>query len=145
MDVRHVALVVVALSLASPALAQGGGRPCESCGRGQMARSFDPRTVQTVKGKIVAVRTIDGRRNHGVHVDLETSKGTLDAHLGPSWYLDDKGLALQNGDALQITGSKTTFDGKPAIIAQTVKKGSQTLALRDGSGVPLWRGHGPRS
>ena len=30
--------------------------------------------------------------------------------------------------------------GKPAFVAQTIKKGSDVLALRDAAGVPAWAG-----
>jgi hypothetical protein len=33
-----------------------------------------------------------------------------------------------------------TFEGKPAIIAAEIKKGDETLRLRDDAGVPAWSG-----
>jgi hypothetical protein len=39
-----------------------------------------------------------------------------------------------------VRGSRVTFDGKPAIIAATVRKGDEELALRDAAGRPVWSG-----
>jgi hypothetical protein len=47
-------------------------------------------------------------------------------------------------DTLEIKGSWVTFDGKPTIIAAEVKKGGQSLKLRNANGVPLWAGQGQR-
>jgi hypothetical protein len=41
---------------------------------------------------------------------------------------------------VEIKGSQVTVSGKPAIIAGEVKKGDETLKLRDESGVPVWSG-----
>jgi len=39
-----------------------------------------------------------------------------------------------------IAGSRVTVDGKPAVVASEVKKGNETLRLRDAQGLPYWRG-----
>ena len=39
-----------------------------------------------------------------------------------------------------MKGARTTFAGKPAIIAAEVKKGDEVLKLRDDSGFPVWSG-----
>ena len=43
-------------------------------------------------------------------------------------------------DSVEIKGSRVTFEGKPAIIAAEVKKGGETLTLRDDAGLPVWSG-----
>ena len=37
-------------------------------------------------------------------------------------------------------GSRVTVQGKPELIAAEVRKGDETLRLRDESGVPAWSG-----
>lgn len=44
------------------------------------------------------------------------------------------------GDKVEVTGSRITFQDKPAIIAAEVKKGDEILKLRDGNGFPAWAG-----
>ncbi|MDI6852119.1 MAG: hypothetical protein QME75_00745 [Deltaproteobacteria bacterium] len=42
------------------------------------------------------------------------------------------------GDRLEVTGSRITYQGNPAIIASEVKKGDKALKLRDAQGIPAW-------
>jgi hypothetical protein len=41
---------------------------------------------------------------------------------------------------VEVTGSRVTFDGKPALIAAEIKKGNEALTLRDASEYPVWSG-----
>jgi hypothetical protein len=77
-----------------------------------------------------------------MHLELETPTGRLDVRLGPAWFLEREKLAAQVGDRLEVTGSRVTIAGKPALIAAQVKKGDRTVTLREASGLPLWRGPG---
>ena len=109
--------------------------------RGTASRVFDPATVTTVSGDVVAIHNFDARRGRGVHVDLKTADGTvLDVHLGPSSFLARRHLKVARGDALEVTGSRVEFVRKPALIAQSVKKGDVTVTLRDTGGIPAWSG-----
>lgn len=136
-----IGAMIVALG-AGGALAQGAG-PGRGGGRAGAARVFDPKTVVTVSGEATAVRTLGGR-NAGVHVDLKAADASYDVHVGPAAFLASKGLQLEKGDRLEVTGSRVEVRGKPALIAQSVKKGDQTVTLRDASGVPAWSRRGAR-
>lgn len=39
-----------------------------------------------------------------------------------------------------VRGEGIRFNGNPVIIASEVHKGSDTLKLRDGNGIPVWSG-----
>ncbi len=56
------------------------------------------------------------------------------------WYLDNQDVRIAAGDRVQIKGSRVTLHGKPAIIASEVKKGDDTIKLRDDTGFPAWSG-----
>lgn len=129
-----------------PPAPAGPGRCAGARGpRGRGPRLYDPRTVTTLGGRIAAVQQMaGGRRGGGIHLDLETAEGTLPVRLGPSWFLEKEGLRLAAGDQVEITGSKVTFRGQPAVIAQVVKKGDTAVALRDVQGIPVWAGCGAR-
>lgn len=138
-----VAVLVVAPPVSStlaadpvPPPAAGRARPA--------ARNFDPATVTTVSGEVTAIHKMNGRRNEGLHVDLKTADGVLDVHLGRSAHLGKQHLAIATGDALEVTGSKIQLAGKPALIAQSVKKGGSTVTLRDAQGIPAWTPRGRR-
>jgi hypothetical protein len=118
-----VAVAVAGLLTASKAVAQ---------------RNYDPKTVETVQGKVLSVEKMQ-QRGCGVQVMLQTDKETIAVHLGPSCYIDNQRPRIEANDIITVTGSRVTVDGKPDIIAAQVKKGDETLKLRDENGIPVWR------
>ena len=104
-------------------------------------RNYDPKAVETLQGKVLSVEkaTRGEGRSYGVHLTLQTDKETISVHLGPSWYIEKQTPHIEANDTITVTGSRVTVDGKPAIIAAQVKKGSEILNLREENGVPMWR------
>jgi len=70
----------------------------------------------------------------GVHLMVKTGTETISVHLGPSWYLENQDLRIEPKDKVQIKGSRITYEGKPALIAADIKKGEDSLKLRDEAG-----------
>jgi len=138
-----VALLPASGSLAQEAMGRSGGPRWGG-------RAYDPKTVETVSGEVVKVEEIHGKgwgrgrqgRGYGVHVILKSDTEQIAVHMGPNWYLDKQGLKIAAGDRIEVRGSRMTFEGEPAIIAAEVKKGDQSLKLRDDNGLPAWRGQG---
>ena len=134
-----VAACILTLTMSGAVWAQMGlGR------KGGKGRIYNPQTVETIKGQVVAVKTTKLRRWQGVHLTVKTEKGNVAVSLGPKKYIDQQKMTFAPNDTLEITGSRVTLRGKPAIIAATVKKGSQVLTLRDANGIPAWAGQGRR-
>ncbi len=111
-------------------------------------RMYNPATETTVNGTVEKVTTISGRSGwSGTHLDLKTDSGTLDVHLGPSAYLSSKGFQFATNDQVEVTGSKATYQGHPALIAREVRMGGKVLTLRNAQGIPEWsrgqQGGGP--
>lgn len=130
-------------------------------------RMYNPQTVQTITGEVVSVDKFapmmgmsHGRMGapggamgmrggamgmpSGIHLMVKTATETVSVHLGPSWFLEKQEVQIKPGDQVKVTGSRITFDGKPAIIASEVSKGGRVLKLRDANGAPVWSGHGAR-
>jgi hypothetical protein len=105
-------------------------------------KMYDPKTVETVTGEVVSVSQITPNKGMGagIYMILNTGKETISVHLGPSWYLENQDVKIEPKDKVEVKGSKITFGGKPAIIAEEVKKGDEVLKLRDDSGFPVWSG-----
>jgi len=105
-------------------------------------RMYNPATVETVSGTVQDVQSAVPMKgmSTGVHVILKTDKETIPVMLGPSWYIEKLDQKIQKGDALEVKGSRVTYQGNPAIIAAEVKKGESTLILRDSNGIPAWAG-----
>lgn len=108
------------------------------------AGHFDTNTIETQKGRITAVYTLSSEKGLGskVKFDLKTDDETIRIHVGPSWYILDKGFEFTEGDKIKVTGSRVLIGENIVLIASKIVKGGKTLKLRDSKGVPLWIGWG---
>ena len=141
MTVGFVLIVAVffasSLAMAAPWKGSGGwgmGSPYQ--------RNFNPSTVETISGTVASVEQTKPMKGmyYGIHIMLKTEKETVEVHLGPGWYVERLDTRIEKGDKIEIKGSRVTMAGKAVIIAAEVKKGDNTLILRDSSGVPAWAG-----
>jgi hypothetical protein len=140
-------VLAAAMVWAQPGAGPGGGQGQGWGAGGSYGRMFNPQTVETLSGGVVEVTKFTPAQgmSYGVHLTLKTDKETIPVHLGPGWYVEKQGVTLAAGDKVQVTGSRITYQGKPAIIAAEVKKGDQVLKLRDTNGIPAWAGQGRRN
>lgn len=113
--------------------AQGGmGQPTQG-------PKYNPSTEVTVKGTVGEVKEVTSPMGWaGEHLTLKTENETLDVHLGPASFLAEKKFSLAKGDQIEVTGSKIKYEGTDALLAREVKKGDQTLTLRNAQGIPQW-------
>ncbi|WP_441000917.1 DNA-binding protein [Fodinibius sp. SL11] len=105
-------------------------------------REFDTSSIETVEGEVtdITYQASKAKANQmGVHMTIKTDNETIPVHLGPAWYLEQQ-EKIQKGDQVVVTGSRVTFENKPALIASTIKRNQMTLQLRDKNGFPVWRG-----
>lgn len=144
--VMFVLLLTLALVLVSANVfaqqAKGGGWAAGSA----YNRLFNPATVETLSGEVTKVEKITTKRgmSYGVHVQLKTGNETIAVHLGPAWFIDSRKIKIDEGDKIEVTGSRITFNNAPAIIASEIKKGDNVLKLRNTNGFPAWAGRGGR-
>lgn len=120
-----------------------------TCGCGSCVRYcsiYSPNTIETIHGDVVSVdKTTPGRgMSYGVHLVVKSEDETLSVRLGPVWYMENQGFTIKPDDKVEIKGHIISDRGEPAIIASEIKKGDETLKLRDESGIPFWRGRGRR-
>ncbi len=110
--------------------------------KGSYQRMYNPATVETVKGVVVAVEKVVPQKGmqYGIHLMVKTDKETIPVHLGPAWFIERQDMRIEKGDRIEVKGSRITINGKPAIIAAEVKKSDHVLSLRDSAGVPAWSG-----
>ncbi|MHB8881631.1 MAG: DNA-binding protein [Thermodesulfovibrionales bacterium] len=108
----------------------------------QYSRIYDIKTVETVKGEVVSIDKMTPIRgmHYGVHLTVQISNKTISVHLGPGWYIENQDVKIEPKDKIEIRGSRVTFEGNPVIIAAEVKKGNDSLKLRDENGFPVWAG-----
>lgn len=141
-SVAALALFAAPLLAAGPATtpAPGTGRMGGWGPNGAYCRMWNAQEKTTIKGVVTKVDEVVPLRgmSKGVVLQVQIDGETMPVHLGPSWFIDRQEMTFAPKDEVEVTGSKITFDGKPAILAQTVTKGGATLTLRDENGMPLW-------
>jgi hypothetical protein len=110
--------------------------------RGEYQGKYNPKTVTVVKGVVETVEQMPPATgtSYGIHLELRTDSGTLSVHLGPAWFIERQNVRIEEGDIIEVKGSKITYEEVPTIIAAEVKKGNTVLKLRDKNGFPLWAG-----
>jgi hypothetical protein len=136
-----IALLLLSLAAIAFAAPWNGWRGSGGWGMGgAYQRMYNPATVETVTGEVVAVEQTTPMKGMGggVHLKLRTDKEMLSVHLGPAWYIERLDTRIEKHDRIEVTGSRVMVAGKPALIAAEVKKGDMLLKLRDDSGIPVW-------
>jgi hypothetical protein len=111
----------------------------------EYSKKFDPNTVSTIHGKILSVGFFTPERGAGPgeRLRIRTDDGkTIIVHLGPRSYLEDQKISFTKGDEVNVTGARAEIRGHHVMIASQVKKGDQTLELRDDQGKPKWTTEG---
>src|SRR5690606_829203 len=104
---------------------------------------FTSTTLETVEG---TVNNVDnemmkaGLTDSMVVLEIQTTSGTEKVQIAPDDYLQEKGLKFQQGDQVEVTGSRVTRDGEETILASKVilKKDGKNLTLRQQDGTPQW-------
>ncbi len=138
------------LTLWLAAGSQAQGRWGNTRGPAAGGKMYDTKTVETIRGEVVHIDEMQGggrgrkKAGAGIHLTLKSDSGEIAVHLAPRWYLSQQEMKIAAGDQIEVRGSRILYGEKPAIIAAEVKKGGQSLMLRDDNGLPVWRGAGRR-
>ncbi len=101
---------------------------------------YDSATEVTVRGTVTDVREfycpISG--HEGTHLAVATDNGVVEVHVAPTQFLSGRKWEFFRGDQVEVSGSLVMYHGHETLIARTVARGNQTVALRNASGKPLW-------
>jgi hypothetical protein len=67
-------------------------------------RNYDPKTVETIQGKVLSMEktTPAKNRGYGVHLVLQTDKETIPVHLGPASYIDKQTFPQVHAASLRV-------------------------------------------
>ncbi|HQR20435.1 MAG TPA: hypothetical protein PLE54_05575 [Burkholderiaceae bacterium] len=147
---RRESIAISAIGLWSaatlqPALAQGWRDWRGSGGwssRGPYQRLYNPESAYSAHGTIESIQSfvpLPGMAP-GVHMMVKTASESVNLQLGPIWFIERLEPTLSPGDEIEFRGSRVTIDGKTVVIASEIKKGDNTLVLRNAAGVPAWAG-----
>lgn len=96
--------------------------------------------VYTADGRVLGVeRPLPEDPATNVHLIFQSrDEEPVRVELAPGWYLDEGKLHFDAKDDVTIEGRREVRNGKPVIVARSVRKGSTTLRLRDEEAHPLW-------
>ncbi len=92
---------------------------------------YDSKTVVTLHGTVERVEKIIPMKGmaNGYHLILKTDQETIPVQMGPTWYVEKQPLQIATKDTVDVTGSRVSCDGKPVIMAASIKKGEETVTF----------------
>ena len=110
----------------------------QSGGLAGVEAPYDPGTEVTLRGTVQEVRQME-RIVTVTHLMFGTADhGTVDVHLGPTSWVTKQSVSFQQGDELEVIGSRVKYGGADVVVARQIRKGGQTLTLRDTQGISSW-------
>jgi len=126
-------LLVVGLAGAGAALAHGSNNsPCDE-------RSFAAAKLEKLSGRIgEAGQPGNGHHARGARLWLETSSGRVEVALGPADFVKAQAVQLAPGDQVDVSGWRMQMGHGDIFVASEVRRGNETLQLRDEKGTPAW-------
>lgn len=103
-------------------------------------RTYDAASAVSLTGvSIIRVDTLKRGDDSSISALLSSGTDSISAMIGPVTFLMSNSLTLAAGDVIDISGSRLTMGGKPALIATEIKKGETRIVLRDkATGAPAW-------
>jgi hypothetical protein len=101
------------------------------------ASAYDVTRESALQAVVVEYTAKSSTAPFGAHVLLQTSSGTLDAHLGNSKVLDANHISLAAGDTVRVVGENLSFNHGTIFAVRTLQKGLQSVTLRSKNGMLL--------
>jgi hypothetical protein len=89
-------------------------------------------TWLAVDGTVVALE--------GDELTVKTADGEMQVHLGPEWYWETQGVALDPGNEVEVSGFYEGEDFEVGYVENLTTGESATL--RDDTSRPMWAGRG---
>jgi hypothetical protein len=90
-----------------------------------------------IQGTIQSIEISNNGALRGMHAQIETAQGMVDAHLGVSPNINSKTLDLSTGEAVQITGMMAKEGGDSVLLARILTTPDRIFILRSEQGVPI--------
>lgn len=102
--------------------------------------TFDPNHQVTIHGTIQQINDYDCpvRKTVGTHLQVKTGDGIIEVHVAAAKFLQQFGIKFNVGDSVEMTGSKGTYQGRPAFLPRIIVVGNDKYYLRDEKGRPVW-------
>jgi hypothetical protein len=101
----------------------------------QEGDAYDPSTETTFRGTVARVRTGGpGRlgwlmRVHTLGLGHKGDSGAVEIHLGPRAFVKEQRVEINEGDRVEVIGSRLTADEPSRVLARQVRKGDSVWTL----------------
>ncbi len=114
----------------------GRGRLDQDVASPERGQAVTPVTWQTIEGRVVEVS-----EGTGAEFSVQLANGTTaEVGGGPSFYWDEQGYQVSNGDQVRVRGFFEDGEFKAGTVENLTT--GQTIRLRDETGRPMWAGRG---
>lgn len=101
---------------------------------------FDSNTMANLEGKVSRVLRVkypDG--DCYLVLIISTNSGNYLVNVGQVSYLDENRFTLEEGQTVQITGSKIRLNGRYIVIATKITRDGESVDLRNDQGQANWQ------
>jgi hypothetical protein len=115
---------------AAPETVNGVSRPVPQ-------RTYSVAREIKIQGTIESIEVSDGGALRGMHAQIATAQGRVDAHLGVNPTVNAKTLDLATGEAVEITGMMAKESGESVLLARILTTPDRIFILRSERGVPI--------
>ena len=100
---------------------------------------YDLHAETKLKGVVEEVKLpLKGSEKEIAHLLVKDGANSVDVYLCPKSFFDDMGMSFAKGDEVSMTGSKVKQGDADVFLVREIVKGTDTFALRDPKGEPVW-------
>jgi hypothetical protein len=90
-----------------------------------------------IQGAIQSIEVSNGGALRGMHAQIATAQGIVNAHLGVSPDVNAKTLDLATGETVEIIGMMAKESGESVLLARILTTPDRIFILRSEQGVPI--------
>ncbi|MDI6816777.1 MAG: hypothetical protein QME41_06260 [Actinomycetota bacterium] len=121
---------------AGQGVSQGGGQGEGSGNGGLGGLKVDTDNLLKLTGKVVSAE-LDTTN----YFKIDSGEKVYDVNVGARWYWEYKGIGLEPGDNVTVTGFDVQGLSAPTLAASTVvnEDTDKTIRVRSDEGAPVWR------
>ncbi len=117
----------------------GASSPAQKSPPAAPGPKYDLHTEVKIKGIVDDVKLPPkGSEKEIVHLLVKDGSNSVDVYLCPKSFFDDMGMSFAKGDEVTMTGSKVKQGDADLFLVREIVKGTDTFALRDAKGEPVW-------
>jgi hypothetical protein len=102
----------------------------------EFSSEYDLAKEISIQGTVQKIATVTGPGFLSNRLQLHTTQGLVDAHLGAGPVTNNKTLGLTIGQSVRITGMTADIGGAPVFLARVLTTSNHVFILRIEHGFP---------